>query len=103
MHPEIEEPLHGIDGIVAVQRGQDQVSCLGSPDRFERRFRITNLTDENDIRVLSYECAHCISEMEANLRANLSLLDSANRVLDWILCRNHFTSLIVCEFAESCI
>ena len=97
MDVEIEQALHRIYRVVTVKGRQHHVASLGCTNSFKRGFMVANLADQNDVRVLAYERAHGVSEIEADVRAYPGLLNAVDGVLDRILNRDYLARRILSQ------
>ena len=74
-------------GIVRMEGAQDEVAGQGRLDGDLRGLEVTNLADEDDVRVLPQERTQRAREVEPDVVVHLDLIDSEQVVLDRILGR----------------
>src|SRR3989344_2224775 len=92
LNPQIEEPRQGGRSAVGVQGRENQMTGQGGIDRDAGRFRVADLPDHDDIRVLPQYRAQSVGKVQSGPRVDLNLLNSADRVLDRVFYRHdrHF-------------
>src|SRR5439155_6716656 len=71
--------------VVGVKRRQHEVSGQRGLDGNFSRFEVSNLTDENDVRVLAQKRAQGGREVQPDVLAHLDLIDADEVELDGIL------------------
>ncbi len=86
-HVQIEEARHGGRRIVRVERRKDQVAGEGRLHGDISRFRIADLADHDDVRVLAQERTETRSKRDAGLRIDLRLVHIAHIVFDRVFDR----------------
>jgi len=83
--PEIDEPAHGADGVVGVQRRTDQVTGEGGLQRDLGGFAVADFADHHDVRRLAQHRAQGRSKRETHGRPHRDLVDAAQLTLDGVL------------------
>ena len=71
--------------VVGVERRQDQVTRQRGLDGNLRGLEVSNLTDHDDVGVLTQERAQCRGEVQADVFVHLHLVDADEVELDRIL------------------
>ena len=71
---DIDDPVDGLDGIVGVQRGQNEVARLGGGKRRGDGLEVAHLADEDDVGVLAQHMLECCGE-GVGVGADLALVD----------------------------
>jgi len=82
---EVDETLERIDRGVGMNSGEYKVSrdrCLNGE---MCRIGVTNLSDHDDIGILTQETPESVREIESDLRIDLTVIGSFDTVLDRIL------------------
>ena len=71
-----------------MQGTEDHVTGQRRLNGIYGRFFISDFADQNDIWIMTQQTSKACGESQANIRLNLNLVNSAQRVFDWIFDRN---------------
>src|SRR5216684_8719888 len=82
----VHQTADGRRGIIRMQGGQHQVAGQRGLDSNFGGFKVTNLTDQNNIGVLAQESAERGGKVQANLLLHLHLVDARQLKLDRVFC-----------------
>src|SRR6266404_6095899 len=80
----VHQPADGGRSVVGVEGGQHQVAGERSLDRDLRRFKVANLTDQDDVGILAKESAERGGEVQADLLLHLNLVDTRQLEFDGV-------------------
>ena len=72
----VEQTRDAADGVVRVQRGEDQVTRHRRANGDFRRLEVANFTDHDDVRVLPQNVPQAVGEGEVDLRFHVDLRDA---------------------------
>src|ERR1035437_5551125 len=84
IHPQPVEAVQGLNGVVRVQRGEDEVSGFSGRHRQLGRIFVTHFTDKHYVRVLPEALADRVWKRDALLRFDLDLGEAADPVFDGV-------------------
>lgn len=82
--PEVRETLEGVNGGICMDGGKYQMSRDRRFNRKASRFRISDFSDHNNVRILTEETSESIGEVEPDLWVNLGVIYSLYAVFDRI-------------------
>src|SRR5438045_9131408 len=66
-----------------MQRGEHQVSSESRLDSDFSGFKVANLADQNDVRILPQKCAQGSGKVQANRFFHLDLIHAVELELNW--------------------
>ena len=81
----VHETADRLRSAIGVKRRQNQVSSQRGLDRDFRGLKVSNLTDEDRVGILTKEGPQCSREIQANRFLHLHLIHATELELDWIL------------------
>lgn len=81
----IDETLDGIDRGIGMDGGEYEMSRNRRLNGEVSRIGVTNLSDHDDIRILTQETPESVREIESDLWIDLTMIGSFDTVLDRIL------------------
>ena len=84
----VDETRDAADGVVGVERGEDQVAGESCADGDFRRFEVAHFPDHHDVRVAAQNRAQGASEGEVDLRLDRDLHHAGELVLDRVFHRD---------------
>ena len=87
LEPEIDEARDGAGGIVRVHGREHEVTGDGGSERDLGGLAVADLTDHDDVRVLTQDGAQCAGEGLLGLLIDMHLVDSRDLELDRVLDR----------------
>ena len=85
LHPHVDQSGDGTGGIIRVKGAEDQMAGQGRLDGNFRCLRISNLADEDHIRVLPDNGSQGIGKGEPDGRLDLNLVDPSELIFYGIL------------------
>ena len=83
--PHVHETTQHVKNVIRMNSGKNQVAGQSSFDRNLRGFLIARFADQNDIGILTEECAQDAREIESNVLVGLHLTKAGEIVFDGIL------------------
>ena len=95
LHIHVHQTGHRAGRVIGVQGTQHQMAGNRSLYRNSRRFLVTNLTNHNNIRVLSQNRAQRGGKGQAGFNINLHLIDAVNVGLHRVLNRYNIHRIAV--------
>ena len=100
LHAQVGQTKNGAGSVIGVHRREDQVARQRSLNRNLSGFKVANLTNQDDVRILSKEGPQQLGERQFLIRIDLALNETINVVFNGILSRQNF-GLRVIEFIEA--
>ena len=84
----VEQTRDAADGVVRVQRAEDEVTGHGRANGDFGRFEVANFADHDDVRVLPQNVAQALGESEIDLRFHVDLRDARQPIFDRLFDRD---------------
>ncbi len=92
---------HGTSGVIGMDGGKEQMSGERGLNRNFGRFKVTNFSHHDDVRVLAENRAQAFSKRILFARFNLALVQALHFILNRVFERNNFCLMIVQAFQNS--
>src|SRR5205823_9838664 len=84
----IDKPCYCTWRIIRMERAKDQMARKSGPDRNVGSLEIANLSDHDDVGILTDDVTQSRSECKTDLRIHVDLIDAIHLILDRIFDRD---------------